>query len=638
MGVPRHEMIVGTLRERRSHTVRDPRTLSSAASLVAALLCFAPTVPAGRAHAAPLPPIVADGADLAIFPGTIAPLRFRIQNTTAEDIVLSWTISGGTGQQPELVTVPALKDAMVETMSSMLTEIGERTFTIFLRDVATGAAYKASLVVDVADPSRIPAVQTVEEEVVVDQPIQKPIVIVTAAEPKAPPSFDQREKESSTAGTAGSSSSAAAAASAMSVHCFATVMNPDPSHADRLFVVSPTSWTVSAPPGAPATTSVTISLPPGGLPYGTMNTVIVHVEAPWDTAVASGQVVFQGTCIGAETQCPPWIVPSLWHVSTYDAYGRPAEETTLWCGLLADAGWNAEPGYGSCWDASVYLRLGTQATFSAAAGMTLGGVQLYATERAHDLCTIEIGAGDGPEAVSSWREVARWSGVSNPDSAGCASWPASPHLCAGYEPFDVVVPAADVPANESVPLFVRWRFRSDLTWDDQGTTPGADTRGAWRIDHVSVRGDLPSSQFPPDPARALVETFEGGAPPQWEFVPSTIGNCAAGGAVDIGTPDDLDGLLGETRPRILSAAPNPARSTLALRVFVPAAGPARLAIFDPQGRRVRDLALGNLGAGVHDVSWDGAARGGRPVTSGIYLVRLEAAGGADVGRVMFVRR
>ncbi len=630
MGVPEREIIFGTLRERRSHTVRDPRTLSSAASLVAALLCLAPALPADHARAAaPLPPIVVDGADLAIFPGMIAPLRFRLQNTTAEDIVLSWTIAGGTGQ-PELVTVPALKDAMVEMMSSMLTEIGERTFTILLRDVATAAAYKASLVVDVADPARLPAVQTVEEEVVVDQPLQKPIVIVTAAEPKAPPPpFEGWEKESSPAGSA---------ASAMSVHCFATVMNPDPTHADRILVVSPTSWTVSAPPGAPVTTSVTISLPPGGLPFGTMNTVVVHVEVPGDTVIASGQVIYQGTCTGSETQCPPWSVPSLWHVSTYDAYGSPLEETSLWCGQLDPAGWNAEPGYGSCWDASVYLRLGTQATFSAAAGMTLGGVQLFSSEKAHDLCTIEIGAGDGPEAISTWREVARFSGISNPDSAGCVSWPASPHLCARYEPFDVIVPAADVPANESLPLFVRWRFRSDLTWDDQGTMPGADTRGAWRIDHVSVRGDLPSSQFPPDPARALVETFEGGAPPQWEFVPSRIGNCAAGGAVDIGTPDGLEGLLGETGPRILSAVPNPARSTLTLRVFVPAAGPARLAIFDPQGRRVRDLGLGILGAGVHDVSWDGAARNGKPVTSGIYLVRLEAGGGSDVSRVMFLRR
>ncbi len=66
-------------------------------------------------------------------------------------------------------------------------------------------------------------------------------------------------------------------------------------------------------------------------------------------------------------------------------------------------------------------------------------------------------------------------------------------------------------------------------------------------------------------------------------------------------------------------------------------GPARLEVFDIQGRRVRVLLAGTLPAGPHGVQWDGRAADGSRAPSGIYLLRLTSPDGARVRRVALTR-
>jgi flagellar hook assembly protein FlgD len=70
---------------------------------------------------------------------------------------------------------------------------------------------------------------------------------------------------------------------------------------------------------------------------------------------------------------------------------------------------------------------------------------------------------------------------------------------------------------------------------------------------------------------------------------------------------------------------------------VPSAGRVRLSIHDLHGRTVRVLRDGTLPAGWHRERWDGADAAGRPVSPGVYHVRLEAAGRV-VGRKLVVMR
>jgi hypothetical protein len=70
--------------------------------------------------------------------------------------------------------------------------------------------------------------------------------------------------------------------------------------------------------------------------------------------------------------------------------------------------------------------------------------------------------------------------------------------------------------------------------------------------------------------------------------------------------------------------PNPCGASAVLGFGLVADQEARLAVFDLRGARVRTLVDGRVGAGPHGATWDGLDDAGRPVSPGMYLVRLEA--------------
>jgi len=78
-------------------------------------------------------------------------------------------------------------------------------------------------------------------------------------------------------------------------------------------------------------------------------------------------------------------------------------------------------------------------------------------------------------------------------------------------------------------------------------------------------------------------------------------------------------LLGEV-------VPNPASRAARVNYSLPAAGHAKLVIYDAAGRQVLKLVDGTLPAGTHSVNWNCRDEAGRPVASGVYFYRLSAAG------------
>jgi flagellar hook assembly protein FlgD len=63
----------------------------------------------------------------------------------------------------------------------------------------------------------------------------------------------------------------------------------------------------------------------------------------------------------------------------------------------------------------------------------------------------------------------------------------------------------------------------------------------------------------------------------------------------------------------------------------------RLTVYDALGREIAVLADGFLSAGNHEVRWNGRDSHGNPVSSGVYLYRLEAGGNAETKKMMLVR-
>jgi len=90
------------------------------------------------------------------------------------------------------------------------------------------------------------------------------------------------------------------------------------------------------------------------------------------------------------------------------------------------------------------------------------------------------------------------------------------------------------------------------------------------------------------------------------------------------TTDVDDGQIPLTQSHLFVSHPNPAQPQTTLRFRLGADGNAKLSIYDANGRRVRSLVSGRLGAGDHQIEWDGRDDAGHTTASGVYLYRLEA--------------
>ena len=73
----------------------------------------------------------------------------------------------------------------------------------------------------------------------------------------------------------------------------------------------------------------------------------------------------------------------------------------------------------------------------------------------------------------------------------------------------------------------------------------------------------------------------------------------------------------------LSAFPNTFRNSTILSFELEKAGLTNLSIYNLKGQKVRTLQSGLLAKGIHTLTWNGKDDIGKPVSSGIYLFRLE---------------
>lgn len=118
--------------------------------------------------------------------------------------------------------------------------------------------------------------------------------------------------------------------------------------------------------------------------------------------------------------------------------------------------------------------------------------------------------------------------------------------------------------------------------------------------------------------------------------------CGQIGARALGTCEGIGIAEEEAAPRdpLLRhhAAPNPFGTETAIEFELGRPGHLVLAIYDVDGRRVRLLADGMLGAGKHALEWNGHDDQGRSVASGVYYYRLAGEGWAgQAGRVVLAR-
>ncbi len=88
----------------------------------------------------------------------------------------------------------------------------------------------------------------------------------------------------------------------------------------------------------------------------------------------------------------------------------------------------------------------------------------------------------------------------------------------------------------------------------------------------------------------------------------------------------------------LSVYPNPGNPHFNLSLELPAAGRARVDIYDLSGRLQIRLLDTMLPAGKRELTWNGRDSEGRRLSSGLYLVRLGNPGGSVTKRLIILRQ
>ena len=107
----------------------------------------------------------------------------------------------------------------------------------------------------------------------------------------------------------------------------------------------------------------------------------------------------------------------------------------------------------------------------------------------------------------------------------------------------------------------------------------------------------------------------------------------------IGSPAVVAGVTESSRGgvRFESVGPNPTRGSSKIRYALNRSGEVHMDVVDAAGRHVTTLANGYLPAGTHQATWDGRGAENSRVGSGVYFVRLAAAGTITQAKVMILR-
>ena len=85
------------------------------------------------------------------------------------------------------------------------------------------------------------------------------------------------------------------------------------------------------------------------------------------------------------------------------------------------------------------------------------------------------------------------------------------------------------------------------------------------------------------------------------------------------------------------AYPNPFNPSTTLRYDLPEQAHARLVVYDLLGRKVKTLLEGVEGPGYEAVVWDGTDQAGRPISSGVYLIRIRADRFLQTRKMVYLR-
>ncbi len=158
----------------------------------------------------------------------------------------------------------------------------------------------------------------------------------------------------------------------------------------------------------------------------------------------------------------------------------------------------------------------------------------------------------------------------------------------------------------------------------------AAQNGNISADPLFCRGAGAGSTYELDEASPCAEAATGGCGPMGAF---PVGCAVSGvpGETDIPTADDI------LATRLRGNFPNPFNPATTIRYDLKEPGRVVVSIFDLAGRRIKELVNTRLGAGPHEVLWNGRDGDGRSVAAGVYFVQLRTSGARDSSLLSLIK-
>jgi hypothetical protein len=87
----------------------------------------------------------------------------------------------------------------------------------------------------------------------------------------------------------------------------------------------------------------------------------------------------------------------------------------------------------------------------------------------------------------------------------------------------------------------------------------------------------------------------------------------------------------------LRVAPNPARAWSRIELQIPAPCRAVVTVYDAEGALIKRLLRGPVSTGTRTLLWDTTDQHGRPVSAGVYFVKIDLGGSAQQRSLVLLR-
>ncbi len=192
--------------------------------------------------------------------------------------------------------------------------------------------------------------------------------------------------------------------------------------------------------------------------------------------------------------------------------------------------------------------------------------------------------------------------------------------------------------------FQRWLGVEHPQYDEASISVSADG-SAWT---VVWENDMEITDYGWQPIELDISDVADGEPTlyiRWTMGPTDEGWTYCGWNIDDvelwglgeGVMTGVDEPVVERSFRLNAPTPNPFNPQTTLSFSLAQPGPVRLTVHDLSGRVVATLIDGSREAGDHRAVWRGRDDTGAAVASGVYFARLEAAGRADMRKMVMLK-